>query len=143
MLSPYTMTIGCGYGKVKIKVCIVSCFALHIVFVFFCDGKALKFQIGKGKLRLDHHLLPQFAKPHRLRELLYRDGIVQKRFRIIEIGIIGAVACNQIIGIYVHAEIVDQILLGPPCHRRFYGKEAVLYQHGDPIENGIVRAVQM
>ena len=88
-------------------------------------------------------MLPQFSQAHSPCKLLHRDSVVQEGFCIVKIGIVSAVAGDQVVGVYIHAEMVNQIALGPPGHRGLDGKQTMLHQDRDPVQNGVIGAVQI
>ena len=62
-------------------------------------------------------MFPQLAEPHSVCELLHGNSVIQEGRGKIEIRVIGAVSDDQVIGVDIDAEIVDQILLCPPRDR--------------------------
>ncbi|CAN4072663.1 Flagellin N-methylase, partial [Dysosmobacter welbionis] len=53
------------------------------------------------------------------------------------------VSDNQVIGIDIDAEIVDQISFCPLCGWAFDRKQTMCYQNSNPVQNRIVWTVQI
>ena len=100
-------------------------------------------QQGEGVFRLDDDLFAQLAQAHSTCKLLHRNSIVQERRRKVEIGVVGSVADDQVIGVDIDAEIFDLVSFGPLRGRVLDGEQTVLYQNGDPVQDRIVRTVQI
>ena len=90
-------------------------------------------QQGEGVFRLDDDLFAQLAQAHGTCKLLHGNSIVQERCRKVKIGVVGSVADDQVIGVDIDAEIVNQISFGPLRGWILDREQAVLYQNGDPI----------
>ena len=82
-------------------------------------------ELGKREFGLDCNLLSQLSQTHGLGQLLHRNSIVQERFGIVKVGVICPVAGDEVEGIHIYAEMIDEISLRPSGHRRFDGEEAV------------------
>ena len=100
-------------------------------------------QQGEGVFRLDDDLFAQLAQAHGTCKRLHGNSIIQERRRKVEIGVVGSVADDQVIGVDIDAEIFDQISFGPLRGWILDREQAVLYQNGDPVQDRIVRTVQI
>lgn len=70
-------------------------------------------QQGEGVFRLDDDLFAQLAQAHSTCKLLHGNSIIQKRRRKVEIGVVGSVADDQVIGVDIDTEIFYQVSFGP------------------------------
>ena len=83
-------------------------------------------QQREGIFRLDDDLFPQLSQPHGVCKLLHGNSVIQERRSKVKIGVIGTVSDDQVIGVDIDAEIVDQIPLCPLRSRILDGEQAML-----------------
>ena len=63
-------------------------------------------------LRLEHHLLAQFAQAHGLGEVGERERAVHEIARIGEVGVVGPVANDDVVLLVIDLEVFQNV---PPC----------------------------
>ena len=74
--------------------------------------------------------------------MLHRNGVVQKRFSKVKVGVVGAITDNDVIRIDIHRKPAFQIVVGRTCHRHFQFELTVRDQNRHPVQHRKCGGVQ-